>query len=35
MKIIMEEYAGTVVYIIAGLMITGVFWQLLERINGY
>lgn len=35
MKIIMEEYTGMVIYVIAGLMIAGVFWQVLERLNGY
>lgn len=31
---IIDEYAGAVIYVIAGLMMTGVFWQLLERMNG-
>lgn len=35
MKIIMEEYIGMAIYVIAGLMIAGVFWQVLERLNGY
>lgn len=35
MKIIMEEYAGMAIYMVAGLMMAGVFWQVLERINGY
>lgn len=35
MKIIMEEYTGMVIYVMAGLMMIGVFWQLLERLNGY
>lgn len=35
MKVIMEEYAGMIIYIIAGLMMVGVFWQVLARINGY
>lgn len=34
MKVMMEEYAGAVVYLIAGLMLVGVFWQVLERISG-
>lgn len=34
MKMIIDEYAGAVIYVIAGLMMTGVFWQLLERMNG-
>lgn len=35
MKVIMEEYAGVVIYVIAGLMMVGVFWQLLIRVSGY
>lgn len=35
MKIIVEEYAGMAIYVIAGLMMAGIFWQLLERLNGY
>lgn len=33
MRKLMEEYAGMIVYVIAGLMLTGVFWQLLERVS--
>ncbi len=35
MKVIIEEYAGAIVYVIAGMMLTGVFWKLLETLNGY
>ena len=35
MKIIVEEYAGMAIYVIAGLMMAGIFWQLLDRLNGY
>lgn len=34
MKVIMEEYAGVVVYLVAGMMLAGVFWQVLEKISG-
>lgn len=34
MKVMIEEYAGAVIYVIAGLMLVGVFWQVLERITG-
>lgn len=33
MRKLMEEYAGVIVYVIAGLMLTGVFWQLLEKLS--
>ena len=34
MKIMIEEYGAMVIYVIAGLMLAGVFWQILERVNG-
>lgn len=35
MKVIMEEYAGMAIYVMMGMMMAGVFWQLLEKLNGY
>lgn len=34
MKIVIEEYGETVIYIITGMMLAGVFWQILQRISG-
>lgn len=33
MRKLMEEYAGVVIYVIAGLMLTSVFWQVLEKLS--
>ena len=33
MRKLMEEYIGMIIYVMAGLMLTGVFWQLLEKLS--